>query len=34
MNSTITGELQIDQSVAHNGMLTVVAINDTYGNCH
>nr|WP_309754944.1 riboflavin synthase [Flavobacterium sp.] len=31
MNSTITGELQIDQSVAHNGIcLTVVAINDTF----
>ena len=30
MNSSITGELQIDQSVAHNGIcLTVVAINDT-----
>ncbi|MFV8361760.1 riboflavin synthase [Flavobacterium sp. ZT3P35] len=31
MNATITGELQIDQSVAHNGIcLTVVAINDTF----
>ncbi|MFM2367910.1 MAG: hypothetical protein RL619_206 [Bacteroidota bacterium] len=31
MNTTITGELQIDQSVAHNGIcLTVVAINDTF----
>ena len=31
MNSAITGELQIDQSVAHNGIcLTVVAINDTF----
>ncbi|TDE46882.1 riboflavin synthase [Flavobacterium rhamnosiphilum] len=31
MNSSITGELQIDQSVAHNGIcLTVVAINDTF----
>ncbi|RBN51261.1 riboflavin synthase [Flavobacterium psychrolimnae] len=30
MNSSITSELQIDQSVAHNGIcLTVVAINDT-----
>lgn len=30
MNSSITGELQIDQSVAHNGIcLTVVAINGT-----
>jgi riboflavin synthase len=29
MNSSITSELQIDQSVAHNGIcLTVVAIND------
>ena len=29
MNSTITGELQIDQSVAHNGIcLTVVAIKN------
>ena len=31
MNSSITSELQIDQSVAHNGIcLTVVAINDTF----
>ncbi len=31
MNSTITSELQIDQSVAHNGIcLTVVALNDTF----
>ncbi|MGZ9677504.1 riboflavin synthase [Flavobacterium sp. GNP001] len=31
MNSAFTGELQIDQSVAHNGIcLTVVAINDTF----
>jgi riboflavin synthase len=31
MNSSITGELQIDQSVAHNGIcLTVVAINDPF----
>jgi riboflavin synthase len=30
MNSSITSELQIDQSVAHNGIcLTVVALNDT-----
>jgi riboflavin synthase len=30
MNSSITSELQIDQSVAHNGIcLTVVAIKDT-----
>ena len=30
MNSSITSELQIDQSVAHNGIcLTVVAINET-----
>ncbi len=30
MNSSITGELQIDQSIAHNGIcLTVVALNDT-----
>jgi riboflavin synthase len=30
MNSSITSELQIDQSVAHNGIcLTVVAVNDT-----
>lgn len=30
INSSITGELQIDQSVAHNGIcLTVVAIKDT-----
>jgi riboflavin synthase len=30
MNSSITGELQIDQSVAHNGIcLTVVVLNDT-----
>jgi riboflavin synthase len=31
MNSSITGELQIDQSVAHNGIcLTIVAINDPF----
>ncbi|MFV5694378.1 riboflavin synthase [Flavobacterium sp. LB3P122] len=31
MNSSITSELQIDQSVAHNGIcLTVVALNDTF----
>ena len=31
MNSSITSELQIDQSVAHNGIcLTVVAIKDTF----
>lgn len=31
MNSSITGELQIDQSVAHNGIcLTVVAIKDSF----
>nr|WP_315231220.1 riboflavin synthase [uncultured Flavobacterium sp.] len=31
MNSSITSELQIDQSVAHNGIcLTVVAINDAF----
>ncbi|MFV8321645.1 riboflavin synthase [Flavobacterium sp. LB3P21] len=31
MNSSITSELQIDQSVAHNGIcLTVVAINDIF----
>ena len=31
MNASITSELQIDQSVAHNGIcLTVVAINDTF----
>ncbi len=31
MNSSLTAELQIDQSVAHNGIcLTVVAINDTF----
>ena len=35
IDSSITGELKIDQSVAHNGIcLTVVAIADTslYGN--
>ena len=31
MNASITSELQIDQSVAHNGIcLTVVSINDTF----
>lgn len=31
INSSITSELQIDQSVAHNGIcLTVVALNDTF----
>lgn len=31
MNSSITSELQIDQSVAHNGIcLTVVSLNDTF----
>ncbi|MFV8324544.1 riboflavin synthase [Flavobacterium sp. ZS1P14] len=31
VNSSITSELQIDQSVAHNGIcLTVVALNDTF----
>lgn len=31
MNSSLTAELQIDQSLAHNGIcLTVVAINDTF----
>ena len=31
MNSSITSELKIDQSVAHNGIcLTVVAIKDTF----
>jgi riboflavin synthase len=31
MNSSITSELKIDQSIAHNGIcLTVVAINDTF----
>lgn len=31
MNASITSELQIDQSVAHNGIcLTVVALNDTF----
>ena len=31
MHSSLTSELQVDQSVAHNGVcLTVVAINDTF----